>query len=89
VGTAYALASGVPGIYGLYATIVLVVTYALFGPSRIGEQEHTVNGSASRRALRLRDASAESVNSARVDYCASLALPMAASGVDRFVYPPR
>ncbi len=35
VGIAYAVASGVPGIYGLYATIVPLLTYALFGPSRI------------------------------------------------------
>src|SRR6188472_3542030 len=35
VGIAYAQASGVPGIYGLYATIVPLVAYALFGPSRI------------------------------------------------------
>jgi high affinity sulfate transporter 1 len=35
VGIAYAVASGVPGIYGLYATIVSLVAYALFGPSRI------------------------------------------------------
>jgi high affinity sulfate transporter 1 len=35
VGVAYAVASGVPGIYGLYATIVALITYALFGPSRI------------------------------------------------------
>src|SRR5215475_10438157 len=35
VGIAYALASGVPGIYGLYATIVPLLVYALFGPSRI------------------------------------------------------
>src|ERR1700752_2905904 len=35
VGIAYAEASGVPGIYGLYATIVPLVAYALFGPSRI------------------------------------------------------
>src|SRR5207344_2645364 len=35
VGIAYALASGVPGIYGLYATIVPMLAYALFGPSRI------------------------------------------------------
>ncbi len=35
VGIAYAVASGVPGIYGLYATIVPLVAYALFGPSRI------------------------------------------------------
>jgi high affinity sulfate transporter 1 len=35
VGIAYALASGVPGIYGLYATIIPLLTYALFGPSRI------------------------------------------------------
>jgi MFS superfamily sulfate permease-like transporter len=32
VGIAYALASGVPGIYGLYATIVPLLAYALFGP---------------------------------------------------------
>jgi high affinity sulfate transporter 1 len=35
VGVAYAIASGVPGIYGLYATIVPLLAYALFGPSRI------------------------------------------------------
>ena len=35
VGIAYALASGVPGIYGLYATIVPLLAYGLFGPSRI------------------------------------------------------
>src|SRR6187397_1914114 len=35
VSIAYALASGVPGIYGLYATIVPLLAYALFGPSRI------------------------------------------------------
>jgi len=35
VGIAYALASGVPGIHGLYATIVPLLAYALFGPSRI------------------------------------------------------
>jgi high affinity sulfate transporter 1 len=35
VGVAYAEASGVPGIYGLYATIVPLLVYALFGPSRI------------------------------------------------------
>src|SRR4026209_772685 len=34
-GMSYALASGVPGIYGLYATIVPLLAYALFGPSRI------------------------------------------------------
>jgi high affinity sulfate transporter 1 len=35
VGIAYATASGVPGIYGLYASIVPLLAYALFGPSRI------------------------------------------------------
>jgi high affinity sulfate transporter 1 len=35
VGLAYAVASGVPGINGLYATIVPLLAYALFGPSRI------------------------------------------------------
>ena len=35
VGIAYAEASGVPGIYGLYATIVPLLVYAIFGPSRI------------------------------------------------------
>src|SRR3954463_852743 len=35
VGIAYATASGVPGIYGLYATIVPLLAYALLGPSRI------------------------------------------------------
>jgi len=35
VGIAYAEASGVPGIYGLYATIIPLLAYACFGPSRI------------------------------------------------------
>jgi high affinity sulfate transporter 1 len=35
VGMAYAVASGVPGIYGLYATIIPLLAYAIFGPSRI------------------------------------------------------
>ncbi len=35
VGIAYAAASGVPGVYGLYATIIPLLAYAIFGPSRI------------------------------------------------------
>ena len=35
VGIAYAVASGVPSIYGLYATIAPLIVYAIFGPSRI------------------------------------------------------
>jgi high affinity sulfate transporter 1 len=35
VGIAYAVASGVPGINGLYATIIPLLAYAVFGPSRI------------------------------------------------------
>jgi high affinity sulfate transporter 1 len=35
VGLAYAQASGVPGICGLYASIVPLLAYAVFGPSRI------------------------------------------------------
>src|SRR5678809_1755912 len=35
VGIAYAEASGVPGIYGLYATIVPLLAYAVFGPNPI------------------------------------------------------
>ena len=35
VGIAYAVASGLPGICGLYATTVPLLAYALFGPSRI------------------------------------------------------
>jgi MFS superfamily sulfate permease-like transporter len=35
VGIAYAVASGVPGIYGLYASIAPLIAYAVFGPSRI------------------------------------------------------
>ena len=35
VGIAYAVASGLPGACGLYATIVPLIAYALFGPSRI------------------------------------------------------
>jgi high affinity sulfate transporter 1 len=34
-GMGYAEASGLPAIYGLYATIVPLVLYAIFGPSRI------------------------------------------------------
>jgi MFS superfamily sulfate permease-like transporter len=34
-GIAYAVASGLPGVYGLYATIVPLLAHALFGPSRI------------------------------------------------------
>jgi len=35
VGIAYAVASGVPSIYGLYASIFPLLAYAVFGPSRI------------------------------------------------------
>jgi len=35
VGIAYAVASGVPAICGLYATIFGLLAYALFGPSRM------------------------------------------------------
>ncbi|CAH1690028.1 High affinity sulfate transporter 1 [Hyphomicrobiales bacterium] len=35
VGIAYAVASGLPGITGLYATIVPLLVYAIVGPSRI------------------------------------------------------
>src|SRR3954447_22584197 len=35
VGIAYAQASGLSGITGLYATIVPLLAYAVFGPSRI------------------------------------------------------
>ncbi|WP_210331130.1 SulP family inorganic anion transporter [Microvirga terrestris] len=35
VGIAYAVASGLPGICGLYATIIPLLVYAVFGPSRI------------------------------------------------------
>ncbi len=35
VGMGYAEAAGLPAIYGLYATIVPLVAYAIFGPSRI------------------------------------------------------
>ena len=34
-GIAYAEASGILGIYGLYATMIPLLAYALFGPSRI------------------------------------------------------
>lgn len=34
VGMGYAEASGVPAIHGLYATIVALLAYAVFGPSR-------------------------------------------------------
>jgi len=32
VGIAYAVAAGLPGIYGLYATILPLLAHALFGP---------------------------------------------------------
>ena len=35
VGIAYAEASGVPGVHGLYATVIALLAYAAFGPSRI------------------------------------------------------
>ena len=35
VGMGYAEAAGLPAIYGLYATIVPLLVYAIFGPSRI------------------------------------------------------
>ena len=35
VGMGYAEAAGLPAIYGLYATIVPLIIYAIFGPSRI------------------------------------------------------
>ena len=35
VGMGYSEASGLPAIYGLYATIVPLIAYAVFGPSRI------------------------------------------------------
>lgn len=35
VGMGYAQAAGLPAIYGLYATIVPLIAYAVFGPSRI------------------------------------------------------
>ena len=35
VGMGYAAASGLPAIYGLYATIIPLIAYAIFGPSRI------------------------------------------------------
>lgn len=35
VGVAYAVASGLPAINGLYATIIPLIAYAVFGPSRI------------------------------------------------------
>jgi len=34
-GKGYAQASGLPPIYGLYATVVPLLAYAIFGPSRI------------------------------------------------------
>lgn len=35
VGMGYAQAAGLPAIYGLYATIIPLIAYAVFGPSRI------------------------------------------------------
>ena len=35
VGVAYAVASGLPAVSGLYATVAGLLAYALFGPSRV------------------------------------------------------
>lgn len=35
VGIAYSVAAGLPPVYGLYATVVPLLVYAVFGPSRI------------------------------------------------------
>jgi high affinity sulfate transporter 1 len=35
VGMGYAEASGLPAIHGLYATLISLIVYAIFGPSRI------------------------------------------------------
>lgn len=35
VGMGYSTAAGLPAIYGLYATIIPLIAYAIFGPSRI------------------------------------------------------
>ncbi len=35
VGMGYAEAAGLPAIHGLYATVIPLLVYALFGPSRI------------------------------------------------------
>lgn len=43
VGIAYAVASGLPGICGLYATIVPLFAYALFGPSRLAHSAEAVS----------------------------------------------
>jgi hypothetical protein len=45
VGIAYAEASGLPGITGLYATIVPLIAYALFGPSRTSSAPRRTSGS--------------------------------------------
>jgi MFS superfamily sulfate permease-like transporter len=34
-GMGYAQAAGLPAIHGLYATIVALTVYAIFGPSRL------------------------------------------------------
>ncbi len=34
-GMAYAQAAGLPAIHGLYTTIVALIAYVFFGPSRI------------------------------------------------------
>jgi MFS superfamily sulfate permease-like transporter len=62
VGIAYAVASGLPGIFGLYATIVPLLAYAVFDPSRIlvlgpdsslAAREATTISSTSRRRCRI------------------------------------
>jgi Sulfate permease family len=53
VGIAYAVASGVLSAYGPYATIISLLAYALFGPSRAGR------GGASRGSSRSPDVSAD------------------------------
>ena len=45
VGIAYAVASGLPGICGLYATIVPLLAYAVFGPSACSRRVQTLRWS--------------------------------------------
>src|SRR5580765_1417752 len=58
VGIAYAVASGVPAINGLYATVVPLIAYAIFGPSRILGLVLPLSGGDPARALALASAMA-------------------------------
>jgi MFS superfamily sulfate permease-like transporter len=53
VGMGYAEESGLPAIYGLYATLVPLLVYAIFGPNRIMVLGPVSNPGRSHRSAHL------------------------------------